>query len=68
MQSFTNKDKIMFFFLILGRDFFFLVEVKAFTVVLLKILAFSISESYFITLLYSTLNIKYSIFLSLHLK
>ena len=68
MQSFTNKDKnknkIMFFFNTrLVRIFFFLVEVKAFTVMVLKILAFSTSKSnfiYFITSLCNIPNIKSS--------
>ena len=58
MQSSTNKDKtknkIMFYHL-----------------QKLKLLPFSTSKSYFIyftTSLYNTPNIKYSIFLSLHLK
>ena len=58
-------------FLILGwLGFFFGVEVKAFTVVTLNILA-NTSKMYFIyftTLFYNTPNIKCSIFLSLHLK
>ena len=80
MQSFTNKDKnknkMMFFFFNtrLARIFFFFfffVEVRAFTVMVLKILAFSTSKSYFIyftTSLYNASNIKCSILLSLHLK
>ena len=76
MQSFTNKDKNknkIMFFLILGwlGFFFFLVEVRAFTVLMLKILVFSISKSYFIyftTSLYNTPNIKCSIFLPLYLQ
>ena len=50
---------------------FYCIEVRAFTVIGLKILAFSTSKNYFIyftTSLYNTHNIKYSIFLSLHLK
>ena len=65
MQSYTNKDKnknkIMFFCL----DFIFIFEVRAFIVMVLKILAFSNSKSYFIyftTSLCNTPNIKYSIF------
>ena len=84
MQSFTNKEKnknkkqtnkIMFFFFLilscLGFFFFFWVEIRAFTVVVLEILAFSTSKNYFIyftTPLYNTPDIKCSIFLSLHLK
>ena len=52
--------------------FFFLgVEVRVFTVVVLKFLAFSTSKSHFIyftTSLYNTLNIKCSIFFITHLK
>ena len=53
--------------------FFFLFdEVRAFTVVVLKFLAFSISKNYFIYFtisLYNTPNIKCSIFfLTFHLK
>ena len=69
MQSSTNKDKnknkIMFSFSTrVARILFF--EVRAFIVVVLKILAFSISKNYFIyfnTPLYNTSNIKCSIFL-----
>ena len=76
MQLFTNKDKdknkIMFFFNTrLVRIFFFWVEVRTFTMVVLKILAFSTSKNYFIyytTPLYNTPNIKCSFFKSLHLK
>ena len=76
MQLFTNKDKKKsFFFLILGwLGFFFFFKKKklrAFTVMILKILVFSNSKNYFIyftTLLYNTPNIKCSIILSLHLK
>ena len=69
MQSFTNKDKNKnkkMFFLILGwLGFFFFffffcgVEVRAFTVVVLKILVFSNSKNYFIyftTSFYNTPN------------
>ena len=70
MQSFINKDKqnkiMSFFNTRLARFFFFfLVEVKAFILVVLKILTLSTSKSYFIyftTSLYNTPNIKYSIF------
>ena len=73
MQSSINKDKhknkiICFFNTRLARFYFyfyFFVEVRAFTVVLLKNLAFSISKGYFIcftTILYDTSNIKCSIF------
>ena len=51
--------------------FIFIFEVKAFTVVILKTLAFSTSKSYFIyfiTSLFNTSNIKCSIFLPFHLK
>ena len=69
MQSFTKKKK---------RNntrlariiYLFVVEVKAFTVVVLKILTFSISKSYFIYFtnsLYNTPDIKCFIFLSFHL-
>ena len=47
------------------------VEVRAFIVVVLNILAFSTSKNYFIYFtisLYNKLNIKYSIFLPLNLK
>ena len=68
MQSSINKDKnknkiIYFFNTRLAR--FVLVEVRAFTVVVLKNLAFSTSKSYFIcftTILYNTSNTKCSIF------
>ena len=75
MQLSTNKNKnkkkifntrLAKFFL-----FFVVVEIRAFTVMVLKILAFSISKSYFIyftTSFYNTLNIKCFFFLSLHLK
>ena len=72
MQLFTNKDKKKsFFFLILGwLGFFFLKKKKkklrAFTVMILKILVFSNSKSYFIyftTLLYNTPTIKCFFFL-----
>ena len=49
----------------LAMIFIFIFEVKAFTVVILKTLAFSTSKSYFIyfiILLYNTLNIKCSYF------
>ena len=72
MQSSTNKNKKQnnVFFLIIGwlRFFFFFFlfdEVRAFTVVVLKFLAFSISKNYFIYFtisLYNTPNIKCSIF------
>ena len=78
MQLFTNKDKnknkIIFFFLNTRRARIFVVvvvEVRAFDMVVLKILAFSTSNYfiYFTTLLYyNTPNIKCSILLSLHLK
>ena len=80
MQLFTNKDKnknkINFFFLNTRRArifvvVVFVVEVRAFAMVVLKILAFSTSNYfiYFTTLLYyNTPNIKCSILLSLHLK
>ena len=81
MQSSTNKDKnknkIMFFLILSWLEllllfcFVLFVEVRAFTVMVLKLLAFSTSKNYFIyftTSLYNTHNIKYSIFLSLHLK
>ena len=63
-----NKKQNNVFFLILGwLGFFFCLfdEVRAFTVVVLKFLAFSISKNYFIYFiisLYNTPNIKYSIF------
>ena len=70
-----NKNKIVFFFFNtkLAMIFFFWIEVRAFTVAVLKVLAFSTSKNYFIyftTSFYDTLNIKCSIFflLSLHLK
>ena len=60
----TNKNKIMsFFHTRLSRIFFFVV--RAFPLMMLKILAFSTSKSYFIYFiisLYNTLNIKCSIF------
>ena len=65
---------MFFFFLIIGwLGFFYVcVEVRVFIVMILKILAFSTSKSYFIyftTSLDNAPNIKYSIFfLSLHLK
>ena len=75
MQSFNNKDqkKKKNSFLIQGWLGFFVVVVKvrAFTVVVLKILAFRTLKSYFIyitTSLYNIPNIKCSIFLPLHLK
>ena len=63
MQSFTNKNKIMSFFNTrLARIIIiFLVEVREFTLVVLKILAFGTSKSYFIyftTSLYNTANNK----------
>ena len=76
MQSSTNKDKnknkIMFFFnSTLVRNFFF-VEVRAFTVVVLKILfifysKFLVSQKITLSIL-NTPNVKYFILLSLHLK
>ena len=52
MQSFTNKNKnkikIMFSLILDWLGFFFFVEVRVFTVVLLKTLAFSPSKNYFI--------------------
>ena len=62
-----------FFFLILSclGFFFFWVEIRAFTVVVLEILAFSTSKNYFIyftTPLYNTPNIKCSNFLPFHLQ
>ena len=57
MMSFFNTRLAIIFF------FFLLVEVRAFTLVVLKILAFSTSKSYFIyftTSLYNTPNIKCS--------
>ena len=78
MQLFTNKEKnknkINFFFLNTRRARIFVlvvVEVRAFAMMVLKILAFSTSNYfiYFTTLLYyNTPNIKCSILLSLHLK
>ena len=66
------KAKTIFFFNTkLARIFYFVVEVRAFTMMVLKNLAFSTSKSYFIyfiTLLYNIPNIKCSIFLSLILK
>ena len=67
----TNKNKIMFFFFntrlaSIIFDFIF-VEVRAFTLVVLKILVFSTSKNYFInftTSFYNTPNIKCSIFLN----
>ena len=63
----TNKNKIMsFFHTRLSRIFFFFL-VRAFTLMMLKILAFSSSKSYFIYFiisLYNTPNIKCSIFFS----
>ena len=74
MQSFTNKEKkhkiILFFNTRLTRIFNFF-KVRVFIVVVLKNLAFSISNSYFIyftTSLYNTPNIKCSIFLPLYLQ
>ena len=65
----TNKNKIISFFNTRpARTFFFFFLVRAFTLVVLKILAFSISKSYFIyftTLLYNTPNIKCFLFLFL---
>ena len=61
----TNKNKIMsFFHTRLSRIFFFFL-VRAFTLIMLKILTFSTPKSYFIYFiisLYNTLNIKCSIF------
>ena len=72
MKSFTKKNKIMFFFNTrLARILFYFIEIRAFTMVVLKILAFSTSKSHFIyftTSLYNTPNIKCYIFLSIHLK
>ena len=74
MQSFTNKEKkhkiILFFNTRLTRIFNFC-KVRVFIVVVLKILAFSISNGYFIyftTSLYNIPNIKCSIFLPLYLQ
>ena len=76
MQLFTNKDKqkqnnVLFNTTLARIFFFFFFEVRAFTLVVLKILAFNTSKSYFInftTSLYNTPNIKCSIFLSFRLK
>ena len=77
MQLSTNKDKKQkqnnVFSLKLGwLKKKFIIEVRAFTVVVLKILVFNTSKSYFIyftTSLYNTPNNKCSIFfLSLHFK
>ena len=43
-----KKIKIMSFLILDWWDFFFLVEVRAFTMELLKTLTFSISKNYFI--------------------
>ena len=74
MQSFPNKDKkknkIIFFLIVGWLEFFyffyfFWIEVRAFKVVVLKFLTFSIKKSYFIyftTSLYNTPDVKCSIF------
>ena len=68
MQLFINKDKnknkIMYFFNTRLSMIFFFFEVKALTIVVLKILAFSTSKRYFIYFtisLYNTPNIKFLI-------
>ena len=68
MQSSTNKDNIYIYILFntrLAMIFFFFFEVRAFTVVVLKILAFSTSKNYFIyftTSFYNIPSTKCSIF------
>ena len=79
MQSFTNKDKNKnnFFFLILGWLGFFIfififidVEIRAFIVVVLKILTFSTLKNYiiyFTTSLYNTPSIKCLIYIYIYI-
>ena len=71
----NKKQKIIYiYFLILDWleiFFFFFVEIRAFTIVELKNLAFNTSKSYFIyftTSIYNTPNNKCFFFLLIHLK